>query len=67
MSVALLDWPQGRFVSECVIEEGRVRVTLEVDGGLETISLRLPAVITTDLRLNTPRYTTLPKYYESKK
>ncbi|MFW0094431.1 MAG: electron transfer flavoprotein subunit beta/FixA family protein [Coxiella endosymbiont of Haemaphysalis qinghaiensis] len=66
MLAALLDWPQGTFVSECIIEEGRVRVTREIDEGLETISLRLPAVITTDLRLNTPRYTTLHNIMKAK-
>ena len=66
MLAALLDWPQGTFVSECVIEGGRARVTREVDGGIETISLRLPAVITTDLRLNTPRCTTLHNIMKAK-
>ncbi|MFW0078996.1 MAG: electron transfer flavoprotein subunit beta/FixA family protein [Coxiella endosymbiont of Haemaphysalis qinghaiensis] len=66
MLAALLDWPQGTFVSECIIEEGRVRVTREIDEGLETISLRLPAVITTDLRLNTPRYATLRNIMKAK-
>jgi len=67
MLAALLDWPQGTFVSELVISEGAVEVTREVDGGLETLKLNLPAVITTDLRLNEPRYATLPNIMKAKR
>lgn len=66
MLAALLDWSQGTFVSQCVIENEQARVTREVDGGLETITIRLPAVITTDLRLNKPRYITLPNIMKAK-
>ncbi|NXM87780.1 ETFB protein, partial [Oenanthe oenanthe] len=57
---AMLDWPQGTFASRVELEDGAVRVEREVDGGLETLRLRLPAVLTADLRLNEPRYATLP-------
>lgn len=67
MLAALLDWPQATFASKVVLEEGKVTVTREVDGGLETIALTLPAVITTDLRLNEPRYVTLPNIMKAKK
>src|SRR4051795_566193 len=60
MLAALLGWPQGTFASKVVIEEGSTNVTREVDGGLETVKLDLPAVVTTDLRLNEPRYASLP-------
>ncbi len=60
MLAALLGWPQGTFASALAIQDGRARVVREVDGGLATLSLRLPAVITTDLRLNEPRYIKLP-------
>jgi len=60
MLASLLDIPQATFASKVVVADGRVTVTREVDGGLETIALTLPAVITTDLRLNEPRYVTLP-------
>ncbi|XP_059815343.1 electron transfer flavoprotein subunit beta-like [Hypanus sabinus] len=60
MTAALLDWPQGTFASEVKVEDGQLEVVREVDGGLETVSLRLPAVLTSDLRLNEPRYATLP-------
>jgi electron transfer flavoprotein beta subunit len=66
MTAALLDWPQACFASQLVIENNEAQVTREVDGGLETIALQLPAVITTDLRLNTPRYATLPNIMKSK-
>ncbi|XP_041339225.1 electron transfer flavoprotein subunit beta [Pyrgilauda ruficollis] len=56
----MLDWPQGTFASRVQLESGAVRVEREVDGGLETLRLRLPAVLTADLRLNEPRYATLP-------
>src|SRR5699024_2485820 len=67
MLAALLDWPQATFASKVEIEGEQVKVTREVDGGLETISLKLPAVITTDLRLNEPRYVTLPNIMKAKK
>ncbi|HQR19436.1 MAG TPA: electron transfer flavoprotein subunit beta/FixA family protein [Burkholderiaceae bacterium] len=67
MLAALLDVPQGAFASKLKIADGRAEVTREVDGGLETISLGLPAVITADLRLNEPRYVTLPNIMKAKK
>jgi electron transfer flavoprotein beta subunit len=67
MVAALLGWPQATFASKVVVEEGKVTVTREVDGGLETVALSLPAVVTTDLRLNEPRYVTLPNIMKAKK
>jgi electron transfer flavoprotein beta subunit len=67
MLAALLDWPQATFASKVVIEDGKAIVTREVDGGLETLSLTMPAIITTDLRLNEPRYVTLPNIMKAKK
>ena len=67
MLAALLGWPQATFASKVVLEDGKVSVTREVDGGLETLALTLPAVITTDLRLNEPRYVTLPNIMKAKK
>jgi electron transfer flavoprotein beta subunit len=67
MLASLLDWPQGTFASKVVTESGSVTVTREVDGGLETIKLKLPAVVTTDLRLNEPRYPSLPNIMKAKK
>jgi len=67
MLAALLGWPQGTFAFKVAVAEGTIDVTREVDGGLETISLTLPAVITTDLRLNEPRYVTLPNIMKAKK
>ena len=67
MLAALLDWPQGTFASMIAPEAGFVSVTREVDGGLETIKLNLPAVVTTDLRLNEPRYPSLPNIMKAKK
>jgi electron transfer flavoprotein beta subunit len=67
MLASLLGWPQATFASKVLLEEGKVTVTREVDGGLETVSLTLPAVITTDLRLNEPRYVTLPNIMKAKK
>ena len=67
MLAALLGWPQATFASKVVVDGGRVMVTREVDGGLETISLGLPAIVTTDLRLNEPRYVTLPNIMKAKK
>jgi electron transfer flavoprotein beta subunit len=67
MLAALLGWPQATFASKVVLEEGKVTVTREVDGGLETVQLTLPAIVTTDLRLNEPRYVTLPNIMKAKK
>ena len=67
MLAALLDLPQGTFASEVEIQDGKVQVTREIDGGLQTLSLTLPAIITTDLRLNEPRYASLPNIMKAKK
>jgi len=67
MLAALADMPQATFASKVEVEGGKAKVTREVDGGLETISITLPAVITTDLRLNEPRYVTLPNIMKAKK
>ena len=67
MLASLLNIPQATFASKVVIADGKASVTREVDGGLETISITLPAVITTDLRLNEPRYVTLPNIMKAKK
>jgi len=67
MLAALLGWPQATFASKVKISDGRTEVTREVDGGLETISIKMPAVVTTDLRLNEPRYVTLPNIMKAKK
>ena len=67
MLAALLDWPQAAFASKVEIEGGRRAVKREVDGGLETVEMSLPAVVTTDLRLNEPRYATLPNIMKAKK
>src|SRR5690606_19851994 len=67
LPAALLAWPQATFASKVEVEGDKVKVTREVDGGLETVSLSLPAVITTDLRLNEPRYVTLPNIMKAKK
>src|SRR5438445_12910765 len=67
MLAALLGWPQATFASKVEVEGGVARVTREVDGGLETLALTLPAIITTDLRLNEPRYVTLPNIMKAKK
>jgi electron transfer flavoprotein beta subunit len=67
MLAALLGWPQATFASKVVLEDGKVTVTREVDGGLETVALSLPAIVTTDLRLNEPRYVTLPNIMKAKK
>ncbi|MGV7210387.1 electron transfer flavoprotein subunit beta/FixA family protein [Oxalobacteraceae bacterium A2-2] len=67
MLAALLGWPQATFASKVVLEDGKATVTREVDGGLETIALTLPAIVTTDLRLNEPRYVTLPNIMKAKK
>ena len=67
MLAALLGWPQATFASKVEVEGGQAKVTREVDGGLETLALTLPAIITTDLRLNEPRYVTLPNIMKAKK
>jgi len=67
MLAALLGWPQATFASKLTVDGDKATVTREVDGGLETISLTLPAIVTTDLRLNEPRYVTLPNIMKAKK
>ena len=67
MLAALGDWPQATFASKVEVADGHALVTREVDGGLETLRLSLPAIITTDLRLNEPRYVTLPNIMKAKK
>jgi len=67
MLAALLDWPQATFASKVAIDGSKAQVTREIDGGLETIEIGMPAVITVDLRLNTPRYATLPNIMKAKK
>jgi len=67
MLAALLGWAQGTFASKVDIGEGVVNVTREVDGGLQTVALKLPAIVTTDLRLNEPRYASLPNIMKAKK
>jgi electron transfer flavoprotein beta subunit len=67
MLAALLDWPQATFASKVDIADGQATVKREIDGGLETLTMPLPAVITTDLRLNEPRYATLPNIMKAKK
>ena len=66
MLAALLDWPQATFASEVAVANGKANVTREIDGGLQTISVELPAIITTDLRLNEPRYASLPNIMKAK-
>ena len=67
MLAALLDWPQATFASKVDVANGRITVKREIDGGLETLSMALPAVVTADLRLNEPRYATLPNIMKAKK
>jgi electron transfer flavoprotein beta subunit len=67
MLAALLDWPQATFASKVAVAGGEATVTREIDGGLETLSISLPAIITTDLRLNEPRYASLPNIMKAKK
>ena len=67
MLAALLGWPQATFASKVKVENGKAQVTREVDGGLETLSIKLPAIVTSDLRLNEPRYVTLPNIMKAKK
>ncbi|WP_415885076.1 electron transfer flavoprotein subunit beta/FixA family protein [Neptuniibacter sp. QD37_6] len=67
MLAALTDMPQGTFASEVKVEDGKAVVTREVDGGLQTVELKLPAIVTTDLRLNEPRYASLPNIMKAKR
>ncbi|WP_332690230.1 electron transfer flavoprotein subunit beta/FixA family protein [Bosea sp. (in: a-proteobacteria)] len=67
MLAALLGWPQGTFASKVTVGDGSVDVIREVDGGLQTVGLKLPAIVTTDLRLNEPRYASLPNIMKAKK
>ena len=67
MLAALLDWPQGTFASEVAMDGDKLNVTREVDGGLQTVAIETPAIITTDLRLNEPRYASLPNIMKAKK
>ena len=67
MLAALLGWAQGTFASKLELADGGARVTREVDGGLETVQLKLPAIVTTDLRLNEPRYASLPNIMKARK
>ena len=67
MLAGLLGWSQGTFASEIALADGKANVTREIDGGLQTVAINLPAVITTDLRLNEPRYASLPNIMKAKK
>src|SRR5271166_1358913 len=67
MLAALLGWPQGTFASKVAIDGDAISVTREVDGGLQTVKLKIPAIVTTDLRLNEPRYASLPNIMKAKK
>tara|TARA_R110002073_G_scaffold63696_17_gene159586 strand:- start:9161 stop:9910 length:750 start_codon:yes stop_codon:yes gene_type:complete len=67
MLAALLDWPQGTFASEVAIDGTSIKVTREIDGGLQTLSMETPAIVTTDLRLNEPRYASLPNIMKAKR
>ena len=67
MLAALTDLPQGTFASVVNVEDGKLAVTREIDGGLQTLSLTLPAIVTTDLRLNEPRYASLPNIMKAKR
>jgi len=67
MLAALLGWPQGTFASKVVVDSDALLVTREVDGGLQTVKLKMPAIVTTDLRLNEPRYASLPNIMKAKK
>jgi electron transfer flavoprotein beta subunit len=66
MLAALLGWPQGTFASKLEINGKKINVTREIDGGLETLGMELPAIVTTDLRLNEPRYASLPNIMKAK-
>jgi electron transfer flavoprotein beta subunit len=67
MLAALLDWPQATFAHTMELEDGSAKVSREIDGGLQTVEVKLPAVMTTDLRLNQPRYASLPNIMKAKK
>ena len=67
MLAALMGWGQGTFASKVVVDDGKVAVTREVDGGFQTVELKLPAIVTADLRLNEPRYASLPNIMKAKK
>lgn len=67
MLASYLDWPQATFASELALEDSNLKVTREIDGGLETIAVKMPCVVTADLRLNEPRYATLPNIMKAKK
>jgi len=67
MLAALMEWPQGTFASKIELADGKANVTREIDGGLETVALNIPCIITTDLRLNEPRYASLPNIMKAKK
>ena len=67
MLAALLGWPQGTFAHSLELGDGNARIIREIDGGLQTVEVRLPAVMTTDLRLNEPRYASLPNIMKAKK
>ena len=67
MLAALMNWPQATFASKLVVADGKASVTREIDGGLETLAITLPALVTADLRLNEPRYATLPNIMKAKK
>ena len=67
MLAALLNWPQATFASKVIVNAGMAEVMREIDGGMETVEIKLPAIITSDLRLNTPRYATLPNIMKAKK
>ena len=67
MLAALLGWAQGTFASELKFSNGKLDITREIDGGLQTLSLAMPVVVTTDLRLNEPRYASLPNIMKAKK
>ena len=67
MLAALLDWPQATFASKLELNDNQIKVTREIDGGLETLNVKLPCIITTDLRLNEPRYASLPNIMKAKK
>ena len=67
MLAALLGWPQGTFAHSMELADGSAKITREIDGGLQTVEVRLPAVMTTDLRLNEPRYASLPNIMKAKK
>ena len=67
MLAGFLGWPQGTFASRLVVDGGKLLVTREIDGGLETVELGLPAIVTTDLRLNEPRYASLPNIMKARK